>query len=378
MREIYLDNSATTMVCPEAAAKALQMMTENYGNPSSLHAKGFEAQKELENARISVSELLGAEPSEIVFTSGGTESNNTAVFGAAEALSRRGSKIVTTALEHSSVLEAVQRLEKKGFEAVYLKPDRNGTVSREAIEEAVDKNTVLVSIMAVNNETGAVLPIESVRRIIDRAGSPAIFHVDAVQAFGKIPLRPKKLGIDILSASSHKIHGPKGAGILYIRRGARIVPLHYGGEQERKIRPGTESVPLICAMGEAIRALPDIKTELEEMKKLNLYCRSRLSEIENVHINSDESCLPYIINFSVRGIRSETMLHYLAQKGIYVSSGSACAKGKKSHVLEAMGIEPALADSAVRVSFSRYNDLSDVDELIKELINADKTLARTK
>ena len=378
MREIYLDNSATTMVCPEAAAKALQMMTENYGNPSSLHAKGFEAQKELENARISVSELLGAEPSEIVFTSGGTESNNTAVFGAAEALSRRGSKIVTTALEHSSVLEAVQRLEKKGFEAVYLKPDRNGTVSREAIEEAVDKNTVLVSIMAVNNETGAVLPIESVRRIIDRAGSPAIFHVDAVQAFGKIPLRPKKLGIDILSASSHKIHGPKGAGILYIRRGARIVPLHYGGEQERKVRPGTESVPLICAMGEAIRALPDIKTELEEMKKLNLYCRSRLSEIENVHINSDESCLPYIINFSVRGIRSETMLHYLAQKGIYVSSGSACAKGKKSHVLEAMGIEPALADSAVRVSFSRYNDLSDVDELIKELINADKTLARTK
>lgn len=378
LREIYLDNSATTMVCPEAAQKALKMMTECYGNPSSLHSKGFEAQRELESARSAAAELLGAEPSEIIFTSGGTESNNTAVFGAAEALSRRGNKIVTTAFEHSSVIEAVQRLESRGFEAVYLKPDKNGNVSREAIEEAVDKNTVLVSIMAVNNETGAVLPIESVRRIIDRAGSPALFHVDAVQAFGKIPLRPKKTGIDLLSASSHKIHGPKGAGILYIRKGARIVPLHYGGEQEKKIRPGTEAVPLICAMGEAIRSLPDMKTELEDMKKLNDYCRSRLSEIENVHINSGENCLPYIINFSLRGIRSETMLHYLAQKGIFVSSGSACAKGKKSHVLEAMGLDSSLADSALRVSFSRYNTAEDIDELIKELVNADNTLARSK
>ncbi len=378
MKEIYLDNSATTQVCPEACAKAVEMMTEKYGNPSSLHSKGFEAQKELEAARRAAAELLSAEPGEIYFTSGGTESNNTAVFGAAAALARRGNKIVTTAFEHSSVLEAAQALEKKGCEVVYLKPDSKGRFSPDELAEAVDKNTVLVSIMAVNNETGAVQPVEQVKKIIDRSGSPALFHVDAVQAFGKLPLRPGKLGIDLLSASSHKIHGPKGAGILYIRRGARIMPLHYGGEQEKKLRPGTEAAPLICAMGAAIKALPDMNAELAYMRELNARCREGLSGIESVIINSGEDCLPYIINFSLRGIRSETILHYLASKGIFVSSGSACAKGRKSHVLEAMGLSGELIGSAVRVSFSRYNTADDIDELIKEVINADNTLARSK
>ena len=378
MKEIYLDNSATTMVCPEACSKAVEMMTEKYGNPSSLHSKGFEAQKELEAARRAAARLLSAEPEEIYFTSGGTESNNTAVFGAAAALARRGNKIVTTAFEHSSVIEAVQALEKRGCEVVYLKPDSRGRIDPVAAAGAVDRNTVLVSIMAVNNETGAVQPIEKIKKIIDRSGSPALFHVDAVQAFGKIPLKPEKLGIDLLSASSHKIHGPKGAGILYVRRGARIIPLHYGGEQEKKLRPGTEAAPLICAMGAAINALPDMKSELELMRELNARCREGLAKIGNVHINSDEDCLPYIINFSLRGIRSETILHYLASKGIFVSSGSACAKGKKSHVLEAMGLSQELIGSAVRVSFSRYNTAEDVDELIKEVINADNTLARSK
>ncbi len=378
LKEIYLDNSATTMVCQQAAEKALEIMTKKYGNPSSLHSKGFEAQQELEAAREAAASVLSAESSEIYFTSGGTESNNTAVFGAANALSRRGKKIVTTAFEHSSVLEAVQALEKKGFEAVYLMPDSKGRISSEALAKAVDKDTILVSIMVVNNETGAVQPIETVRRIIDRSGAPALFHADAVQAFGKLPIKPKKTGIDLLSASSHKIHGPKGAGILYIKKGVRIAPLHFGGEQEKKLRPGTEAVPLICAMGEAIKALPDMKEEMSFMKQLNDRCREKLMQIENVHINSDEDCLPYIINFSVRGIRSETMLHYLASKGIYVSSGSACAKGKKSHVLEAMGLSSELTDSAVRVSFSRYNTAEDVDELIKEVIYADNTLARSK
>ncbi len=378
MRYIYLDNSATTMVCKEAAQKALEIMTEKYGNPSSLHSKGFEAQKELESAREAAAALIQAEKDEIYFTSGGTESNNTAVLGAAEALARRGSRIVTTSVEHSSVIEAMQRLEARGFEVIYLNPDSSGRISTGQLAEVIDKKTILVSIMAVNNETGAVQPIEAVRRLIDRAGAPALFHVDAVQAFGKLPLKPKKTGIDLLSASSHKIHGPKGAGLLYIRKGARIIPLHYGGEQEKKIRPGTEPIPAICGMGAAIRALPDMKQEMEYIRSLEERCRQGLLKIKNVHINSDEECLPYIINFSVRGIRSETMLHYLAQKGIFVSSGSACAKGKKSHVLTAMGLSQELADSAVRVSFSRYNTADDVDDLLKELTNADNTLARIR
>lgn len=378
MKEIYLDNSATTRVCDEAAAKVLEIMTEKYGNPSSLHTKGYEAQKELEAARAAAASVLSAEPSEIVFTSGGTESNNTAAFGAVRALKRRGSRIVTTAVEHSSVLEAMQQLENNGFEVIYLMPDRYGRISTEQIAAAVDDKTILVSIMAVNNETGAIQPVDSVKRIIERASSPALFHVDAVQGFGKLPLKPKRSGIDLLSASSHKIHGPKGAGILYIRKGARIVPLHYGGEQERKIRPGTEPLPAVCGMGAAIRALPDITSETEHIKALNNHLRERLSRLDNVVINSSDDSLPYILNFSVVGIRSETMLHYLEQQGIYVSSGSACARGKKSHVLSSMGLTAAEADSAVRVSFSRYNTTEELDNLVYWLINANNTLARSK
>ena len=378
MKEIYLDNSATTKVCAEAAEKAIQMMTECYGNPSSLHSKGFEAQKEMELARQRAAELLSVEKDEIYFTSGGTESNNTALFGAAKALCRRGNRIVTTAVEHSSVMESAQRLEKEGFEVVYLTPDSSGHISKEALTSVIDKQTILVSMMAVNNETGAILPIETVRRIIDRAGAPALFHVDGVQALGKIPLKLKKLGVDLFSASSHKIHGPKGAGILYVRKGARILPLHYGGEQEKKLRPGTEAIPLICAMGEAIEALPPMDRELAQMKELNAYCREKLGVIQSVRFNSGEDALPYILNFSVVGIRSETMLHYLAERNIFVSSGSACAKGKKSHVLSALGLAPERIDSAVRVSFSRYNTKEDIDELCKEVANADITLARSR
>lgn len=378
MKEIYLDNSATTKVCQQAVDKMIEVMTEKYGNPSSLHAKGYEAQKELETVRKITADMLGAESGEIYFTSGGTEGNNTAVFGTVEALKRRGKRIVTTAIEHSSVMEAMQKLEKDGYEVIYLLPEKNGSISEESLSNAVTKDTILVSMMAVNNETGAIQPIEKVRKMIDKAGSLALFHVDGVQAFGKIPLKPKKWGIDILTASSHKIHGPKGAGILYLRKGARIVPLHYGGEQEKKLRPGTEPLPNLCGMGEAIKALPDMAREMAMMTALNQYCRERLQEIDNVHIHSDENCLPYIINFSVEGIRSETMLHYMAQNGIYISSGSACAKGKKSHVLKALGLSDSLADSALRVSFSRYNTKEDVDELVNTIQNANRTLARSK
>lgn len=378
MKEIYLDNSATTVVCKEAAEKALEIMTEKYGNPSSLHSKGLEAQHELEDARKTIAKFIGADSSEIYFTSGGTEGNNMAVFGTAQALKRRGNRIVTTAFEHSSVLESMQKLQKDGFNVVFLEPDETGKISAEKIINSITGDTILVSIMAVNNETGSIQPIECVHKAIVKSSSPALFHVDAVQAFGKIPLKPKKFGIDLMTASSHKIHAPKGAGFLYIRKGARIIPLHYGGEQEKKIRPGTEPIPAICAMGAAVKALPDMNEEMAFMYELWSYCKKRLLEIENIHINSSDDCLPYIINFSVRKIRSETMLHFLASKNIFVSSGSACAKGKKSHVLSALGLSPELADSAIRVSFSRYNTKDDIDVLAEAIKSADDTLARSR
>lgn len=378
MKEIYLDNSATTKPCDRAVKKVVEMMTQKYGNPSSLHSKGLEAQHELEYVRSLCADILAADKSEIYFTSGGTEGNNTAVFGAVNALKRRGNKIVTTAIEHSSVTEAMKKLENDGFEVVYIEPDGNGRVSAEDFEKAIDKKTILVSVMAVNNEIGAVQPVDKIRKIINKNGSPAIYHVDAVQAFGKIPVKAKKLGADIITASSHKIHGPKGAGILYIKKGTRILPLHYGGEQEKKIRPGTEALPAICGMGAAIEELSDMNQKMEKITELNRYCREKVSEIENIKINSDTECIPYILNFSVKGIRSETMLHFLASEGIFVSSGSACAKGKKSHVLSAMKINASIADSAIRISFSRYNTKNDVDELIKSIIKANNTLARTR
>ncbi len=378
MKEIYLDNSATTVVCREAAEKALEIMIQKYGNPSSLHSKGLEAQHEMENARKIISDYISSEPSEVFFTSGGTEANNTAVFGAVNALKRRGNRIVTTSIEHSSVMESMQKLQKNGFEVIFIEPESNGKTSIEKINNSVNQDTILVSIMAVNNETGSIQPIESVHKIITKAKSPAMFHVDAVQAFGKIPLKPKKYGIDLMTFSSHKIHGPKGVGALYIRKGARIIPLHYGGEQENKIRPGTEANPLICAFGKAVECLPDINEEKKLIYELWEYCRRRVSEVENVHINSDRECLPYILNFSVEGIRSETMLHFLASKNIFVSSGSACARGKKSHVLSALGLSPSLVDSAIRVSFSRYNTKDDIDILFDALKEANATLAKSK
>ena len=376
MKEIYIDNSATTRVCKAAAQKALEIMTENYGNPSSLHSRGLRAEHELTAARRIIASSLGSAPEEIVFTSGGTEGNNTAVSGAAHALARRGKRIVTTAIEHSSVLEMMQQLEKEGFEVIYLRPDESGRVSEASVREAVTRDTILVSMMAVNNETGAVQPIGCVSRIIKAASSPALFHCDAVQAFMKMPVIPKKYGIDLMTVSGHKIHAPKGAGALYIRRGARILPLHYGGMQERKLRPGTEPLPAICAMGAAVSSLSADKDRTGKIRELCGIFRSKLMQTEGIVLNSDESCLPYIINFSVPGIRSETLLHYLAEREIYVSSGSACAKGHKSHVLTAMGLSAERTDSALRISFSAENTAEDADMLVQSLENAVKTLAR--
>jgi cysteine desulfurase len=367
LAEIYFDNSSTTRVCREAAEKVMEVMTKDYGNPSSLHAKGFRAEQELRASREAVASLLGAQPEEIYFTSGGTESNNIALFGAARARRKRGNRIVTTAVEHPSVLNTMKRLEKDGFAVVYLKPDAQGKIDPEQVREAVTPDTILVSMMRVNNEVGSILPVEAAADAIEAANAPALLHVDAVQAFGKLPLHVRKLRADLMSVSGHKIHGPKGIGALFLRRGVHIEPLTYGGGQEKNIRPGTESVPLIAGLGAAVRALPDLETELAAIRELNGFCRAGLSKIEGITVNSPDDALPYILNFSAGGVRAETMLHFLSGREIYVSSGSACSRGRESHVLKAMGLPEERIGSALRLSFCRFNTKKEAEIFLAAL-----------
>lgn len=369
----YLDNSATTQVLPQVAQKALELMTETYGNPSALHTMGYEARKEIEAAREILAGRLGAAPEEIIFTSGGTEGNNLAVLGGARAGKRRGNKIVTTAMEHDSVLKAMDELEKQGFEILRIVPDCQGHISPEALEEAVDEKTILVSMMLVNNEVGTRFPVEAVRPILRRKKSPALFHVDAVQALGKVDFTPKKLGADLLTVSAHKVHGPKGVGALYVKKGVRILPHSFGGGQERGLRPGTESAPLICAFGEAVSLLP--KGGSPRVEELNSRLRQGLEAIEGIRVNSPEDAIPFVLNFSAGRVRAETFLHFLAQRRIYVSAGSACGRGKPSHVLESMGLPRERIASALRVSFSRMNTPEDVDALLEGLKEGLSTLA---
>ena len=378
MEEIYLDNSATTRVCEKSAEKVLELMTQCYGNPSSLHKKGLEAQREVAHARQAVAVSLSAQPREIIFTSGGTEANNLAVLGGAAAGRRRGKRIVTTAIEHPSVLEPMRQLEKEGFEVVFLTPDADGRVPEEAVLKAVTGDTILISVMAVNNELGSIQPIEVLKKAVKRAGAPALVHVDGVQAYGKLPLRPEKLGIDLLTVSGHKIHGPKGVGALYVSKNARILPRTFGGGQERELRPGTEAAPLIAGLGAAVEELPDWRQAYSRMEKLRDYTLQKLSGLEGVEVNSPVEGLPYLLNFSALGIRSETMLHFLAQRGIYVSSGSACAKGKQSHVLKAAGLPDSRISSAIRVSFSRESTERDADALAEGVREGLACLARAR
>ncbi len=359
----------------KAAADAMyDALVNNYGNPSSLHSKGLEAQHYVDAARRAAADSIGVSEREIFFTSGGTEANNTAVIGAALSKKRQGKRIVTTAVEHSSVIEACRYLEGLGFEVVYLPVNSCGAVEMSDLKEAVTQDTILVSVMYVNNETGTVQPVDKIARAIKRSGANALFHIDAVQAYGKLMFKNSRLGADMITFTAHKIHGPKGVGALYIKNGVRITPRLYGGMQQHKIRPGTEPAPAIAGFGAAIREID--YTNIDNIKSLNCYLRKQLENIDGIVINSPENALEYILNFSVTGIRSETMLHYLAEKGIYVSSGSACAKGQPSYVLTAMGLSKDLADSAVRVSFSRHNTTADIDALIKALRDGMNSLAR--
>ena len=374
----YLDNSATTQVCEEAAEAAYRMMRENYGNPSSLHKAGIRAETAVEEARGIIADSLSVQPKTIYFTSGGTEANNTVLFGAAQALKRRGDRVIVSAIEHSSVYESAKRLAELGFDVQFAPVTEQGVVNIDALKALLTDKVILVSVMTVNNETGAIQPIERIAKLVHKSCPKALFHTDAVQAYGKMPLKPKKLGVDLMSISAHKIHGTKGCGALYIRDGARISPLLYGGEQQKKLRPGTESTPLIAAFATAAAAavFPDLSHHTEHIKKLNRYALEKLQAIEAVTINSPADALPYIINISVAGIRSETMLHHLEGAGVYVSSSSACAKGKRSYVLEAMGLPDDRIDSSLRISFSRYNTTEDIDALVEGLQSGITTLQK--
>lgn len=374
---IYLDNSATTKPCESAIKAAEKAMCEAWGNPSSLHRLGVEAESIINETRLKIADILGCREDELFFTGSGTEANNMAIIGAAESLKRRGNKIVTTSIEHPSVLNTCKYLQENGFEVTYIKPQNDGHILASDILKAVDDKTVLVTMMLVNNETGCIFPVKEVAEGLKEMHSKALLHTDCVQAFGKMEIDVSELGVDLLTASGHKIHGPKGIGFLYKRKGLNnIKPIIHGGGQEKGLRSGTESVPLIAALGGAVDEL-NITASLKAMKKLHAYAVERLGGLDGVVINTpDRDILPYIINISVIGYRSETLLHFLEQRDIFVSSGSACAKGKGSYVLTEMGLNADLTDSALRISFSKNNTFEDIDSLCEALTVAQATLRR--
>lgn len=379
INEIYFDNAATTQVCDEAVQAAVQAMTGTYANPSSLHRMGLDAENLMNGARRTLAGALGCQPGEITFTSGATESNNLAIFGVIGAYRRNGNKIVTTSVEHPSVAGPVEELEKQGFEVVRISPDETGHFQAQDFEDAVDDDTVLVTCMHVNNETGMQLPVEQIAQRVKRKNPRVLMHVDAVQSFCKITFKVSKAPVDLVSVSGHKIYAPKGVGALFVRKGVRVLPHVLGGGQEKGLRSGTESVPLIAAFGASV---DKFNTNISKNRllyvRLNEHLRTLLGEIPAVSINSPDDGVEYILNFSVAKIRSEIMLHFLESRGIYVSSGSACSKGAHSGVLTAMGLPPERADTAIRVSFGYTNNDRQVKAFVQALREGIDTLVKQK
>ncbi|MDO4496109.1 MAG: cysteine desulfurase family protein [Clostridiaceae bacterium] len=374
----YFDNSATTAPCCEAVKAVSDAMTRCWGNPSSLHFQGNLAKELLDNSREAIAARLSCKPEEIFFTSGGTESNNLAVRGAAYQMRRMGRRIVSTSIEHPSIDETLNKLEAEGFEVIKLKVDSFGRINEKELFAAVNSNTVLITMMLVNNEVGTIMPIQAAKRAAMATRSPALIHCDAVQAFGKMPIKPSALGVDLMTVSSHKIHGPKGVGALYVRKGVKIKPVSFGGEQEHKLRPGTEAMPAIAGFAAAAKALPDPQKELERISMLRDYMVSRLGELDDIVINSPPDALPFVTNISVLGIKSEPMLNFLSERGICVSSGSACSKGKKSHVLLQMGLDKKRLDSPLRISFSRFTTVQEIDALVLGISEGKKVIRAVK
>ena len=371
--EAYLDNAATTRVFPEVRDIMLQVMEKDFGNPSSRHTKGIEAEGYVTKAVQQIAGTLKCQPKEIILTSGGTESNNMALIGTALANQRAGRHVITTRIEHASIHEPFGRLEQMGYEAQYLPVDHNGHLQPEVLEEAVREDTLLVSVMMVNKEMGAVEDIKKLVAVAKQKNPNVIFHVDAIQAYGKYKIVPKRLGIDLMSVSGHKIHGPKGSGFLYVRDGVKISPIILGGGQQRGMRSGTENVPAIAGLGEAVRLIYQQHSEkVERLYALKQRLIDGLTAMEGVSINginglSLTETAPHIVSASFDGIKSEVMLHALAQEGVYVSSGSACSSNHPdlSGTLKAIGVEDRLLDSTLRFSFSVLSTEEEVDHALE-------------
>ena len=374
MKTVYLDNAATTRCLPEAADLFRDLSTGTYGNPASLHHMGVLAEQESKKARQIIADSLRVKPENIIFTSGGTESNNTALRGIAHACKRQGKHLITTASEHPSVLNTMRELEKEGYELTLLTPDETGRVSADQVLSAVREDTILVSVMAVNNEIGAVNPVAEIGKRLKQETSKTIFHVDAVQGYGKMLLLPEKYGIDLMSASSHKIHGPKGIGFLYIGDGVRVLPLLTGGGQQWNLRSGTENVPGEAAFGLAAeRAFETLSENRKWMYQRKKELLSGIQEIPDVRVNglTGEESAPHILSVSFSGVRSEVLLHALEEKGIYVSSGSACSAHKTTEVgtLTALGLSKDEQEGTIRFSLSRETTEEEIAytvEVLKE------------
>lgn len=371
MSEIYLDNSATTKPYPEVTEKVVKMLTEVYGNPSSIHRLGKESKLEIEKARKVVADSLGADPTEIYFTSGGTESDNLAIRGACLANEKFGNKIVTTAVEHPAVTKAIRDLKKQGWEVTYISA-LNGELDLEEMEHAIDANTVLVSVMLVNNEVGTIFPISHIKEIIKRKQSPTLLHCDAVQGYGKLPFTVSTLGADLISISAHKIHGPKGVGALYVKKGTNMFSSIFGGGQENGLRSGTENTPFIAGFGEAVQiTFSNMKKDVDHMEMLRDYCMKAIeTKLPKAVLNSTKQGAPHIVNFSLPGFNNKKVVEFLDTKNIFISSAAACKSNKSRgpSMLESLGLSREQAESALRISFSQNNSKKDIDVLLENLI----------
>lgn len=374
--EAYLDNSATTRAFEGVRDVVVKTMMEDYGNPSSLHKKGMEAERYVKRAAEEIAKTLKASPSEIIFTSGGTESNNMAIIGGAKAARRKGNHIITSTIEHASVYNVFGHLEEEGWRVSYIPVDEYGRLNQEALLSRLDDETVLVSVMYVNNEIGSVNPIGEIGAMIKEKSPGTLFHVDAIQAYGKYRINPKREQIDLLSASGHKIHGPKGAGFLYVKNGVKIAPTVFGGGQQRGLRSGTHNVPGIAGLGEAARLIYENHEEkIAAMYRLKRLFVELVSALPDVRVNgyTDERSAPHIVSVSFGGVRSEVLLHALEEKGIYVSSGSACSSNHPavSGTLRGIGLERRFLDSTLRFSFSIFTTEEEIRycaEVLKELL----------
>lgn len=368
--EIYLDNSATTKPYQEVVDKMVLALTTQYGNPSSIYKKGIEVEREIKEIRRNIARSLGAKETEIYFTSGGTECNNTIIRSVANLNKKTKNHIISTVIEHPSVLNTLKDLEADGFEVTYLPVGKDGKISLENLKNAIKKETILVSVMHVNNEIGTIQPIEEIGKYLKSLDEKVYFHVDGVQSYAKIKFRPSRYNIDFMSVSGHKLHGPKGIGFMYVKENNRIKPLLTGGGQEIGIRSGTENVPGIYGIGEAVRILnQDLEGTIDKVRGLrDLLKEEILANIDNVKINSPEDGVCHVLNVSFRGVRGEVLLHYLEQKEIYVSTGSACSSKKKgSHVLNAIGLTPDEIEGAIRFSLSDLNTKEEIMQTVEVL-----------